>query len=100
MSGNANASGAAVLRRYRDSRRNPWRVDVLGSFLTGALYDKVYGEDILAHAYGLCRSNGGAPGAGGMTFDMIESAGCEEWPVARLLHVRTEGGMEREVATA
>jgi hypothetical protein len=27
-----------------------------------ALYDKISGEDILAHAYAQCRSNKGAPG--------------------------------------
>ena len=27
-----------------------------------ALYDKIYRDDILAHAYAQCRSNKGAPG--------------------------------------
>ena len=42
------------------------------------LYDKIYREDILRHAYDLMRSNKGAPGVDGVTFGMIE-AGLEEW---------------------
>jgi RNA-directed DNA polymerase len=31
------------------------------------LYDKIYREDMLAHAWRLCRSNGGAPGVDGVS---------------------------------
>ena len=44
-----------------------------------ALYDKVYREDILAHAYARCKANGGAPGVDGRTFADIESGGVARW---------------------
>ena len=34
-----------------------------------ALYDKIYREDILAHAYAQCRANKGAPGVDRIRFD-------------------------------
>jgi RNA-directed DNA polymerase len=43
------------------------------------LYDKIYRDDVLRHAYALVRSNAGAPGVDGQVFADIESAGLEEW---------------------
>src|ERR1700687_2838489 len=43
------------------------------------LYDKMYREDILAHAYALAKSNQGAPGVDRQSFWGIESQGLEEW---------------------
>ena len=43
------------------------------------LYDKIYREDILRHAYALARANAGAPGVDGITFAAIEAAGLEKW---------------------
>src|SRR6201996_2335217 len=44
-----------------------------------ALYDKIYREDILAHAYAQCRSNRGAPGVDGQDFANIEEYGLGRW---------------------
>src|SRR5579864_1686989 len=43
------------------------------------LYDKMYREDLLAHAYALAKSNQGAPGVDGQSFRDIESKGLEGW---------------------
>ena len=43
------------------------------------LYDKVWREDILHHAYRLARSNKGAPGVDGVSFATLEAAGLENW---------------------
>ena len=44
-----------------------------------ALYDKLYREDILAHAYAQCRSNQGAPGVDGQDFRDVEAYGVTRW---------------------
>ena len=43
------------------------------------LYDKIYREDILEHAYRLAKAKGGAPGVDGVSFEGIESEGREKW---------------------
>jgi group II intron reverse transcriptase/maturase len=55
-----------------------------------ALYDKIYREDILAHAYAQCRSNKGAPGVDGQDFADIESHGLERWLGELALALREE----------
>jgi RNA-directed DNA polymerase len=46
-----------------------------------ALYDKVSREDILAHAYALCRSNKGAPGVDRQDFE-------DTWALGRVRNAR------------
>jgi RNA-directed DNA polymerase len=43
------------------------------------LYDKVYREDILAHAYERAKAHRGAPGVDGQSFEGIEAQGLEKW---------------------
>src|SRR6266436_4326747 len=57
---------------YRKAKAEP-------AFRFYVLYDKICREDILRHAYGLARSNAGAPGVDGMSFGQIEAAGLEAW---------------------
>jgi len=44
-----------------------------------ALYDKVCRRDMLAFAYDCCKSNKGAAGVDGQTFEDIEAYGLERW---------------------
>jgi hypothetical protein len=55
-----------------------------------ALYDKIYREDILAHAYACCRSNKGAPGVDGQEFSDVEAYGVERWLGELALALRQE----------
>src|SRR5258706_8547075 len=55
-----------------------------------ALYDKIYREDILAHAYACCRANKGAAGVDGQDFDDIEAYGVERWLGELALALREE----------
>ena len=50
------------------------------------LYDKISREDILAQAYALAKTNGGAAGVDGQTFSEIETGGREKW----LAEIRNE----------
>jgi group II intron reverse transcriptase/maturase len=55
-----------------------------------ALYDKIYREDILAHAYAQCRSNKGAPGVDAQDFEDVETYGLQRWLGELALALREE----------
>jgi group II intron reverse transcriptase/maturase len=55
-----------------------------------ALYDKIYREDILAHAYAQCRSNKGAAGVDDQDFADVEAYGRERWLGELALALREE----------
>src|SRR5271170_5979510 len=57
---------------YRKAKAEP-------AFRFYVLYDKICREDILRHAYGLARSNAGAPGVDGVSFAQIEQKVMEAW---------------------
>src|SRR5258707_8016351 len=57
---------------YRKAKAEP-------AFRFYLLYDKIYREDVLQHAYALARANAGAPGVDGMAFAAIEASGLERW---------------------
>ena len=63
-----------TLRRklYRKAKAEP-------AFRFYLLYDKIYREDILRHAYALSRANAGASGTDGMSFAAIEASGLDGW---------------------
>src|SRR5579864_8564719 len=55
-----------------------------------ALYDKIYREDVLAHAYAQCRSNKGAPGVDQQDFAEVEAYGVQKWLGKLALALRQE----------
>ena len=46
-----------------------------------ALYDKLCRPDILAYAYALARSNGGAPGVDGVSFEDVARTDTHDVPL-------------------
>src|ERR1017187_651686 len=67
------------IKLYRKAKNEP-------EFRFHQLYDKVYREDILIHAYMLAKSNEGAPAVDGESFDRLADLPCRGkvrgvWPI-------------------
>jgi RNA-directed DNA polymerase len=60
------------IKLYRKAKNEP-------GFRFYQLYDKVYRDDVVLHAYALAKANNGAPGVDGKSFEDIESEGLAEW---------------------
>src|SRR3977135_174200 len=89
---------------YRKAKAEP-------AFRFYVLYDKIYREDILRHAYAVARANAGAAGVDGVSFAQVEASGVEAWlaglreelvsetyrpdPVRRVMIPKSNGGGER-----
>src|SRR5215470_2385020 len=71
------------IKLYRKAKNEP-------GFRFYALYDKIYREDILEHAYAQCRSNQGAPGVDAQDFAQVEAYGLERWLGELALALREE----------
>jgi RNA-directed DNA polymerase len=71
-SGNTSKIRELQIKLYRKAKNEP-------GYRFYMLYDKIWREDILAHAYARSRSNNGAPGVDGQSFAEIESRGLGEW---------------------
>ena len=57
---------------YAKAKANP-------SYRFYALYDKIYGKEVLKWAWSCCRANGGSCGVEGQSFAGIEAKGVEAW---------------------
>lgn len=55
-----------------------------------SLYDKVFRADVLTYAYARCRSNGGAAGVDGQTFEDIEASGVGSWVAELAQRIRSK----------
>lgn len=61
------------------------------------LYDKIWREDILRHAYALVKANKGSAGVDGETFEQVEVEGLEGWLDRLREEVRTKSYQPRPV---